>query len=148
MGISLIFICYHVTPGFAVLLPWLAVVTPGLCRRCPGQRRGVSGRTGTQRSAFGATPGMYSRKPYHNWDRPWSLFSQNRVWSVALPGMYKRSQVSSRFVPVCPGPPATNCRGAPERTPGQCERGLTLIYNLSLPPTISFSSCSTFTIQL
>jgi len=146
MGISLIFICYRVTPGFAVLLPWLAVVTPGLCRRCPGKSRGVSGRTGTHRSASGATPGMYRRKLYLNWDRPWSFFSQIRVWSVALPGKNKRTQVSSRFVPVCPGPPATNCRGAPERT--QCERGLTLIYNLLLPPTISFSSCSTFTIQL
>ena len=37
-------------PGSAVLLPWLAVVTPGLCRRFPGQNRGVSGRKGTHRS--------------------------------------------------------------------------------------------------
>ena len=56
--ISLIFICYRLTAGFAVLLPGLAVLTPGLCRRCPEQSRGVSGRTGTHRSASWATPGM------------------------------------------------------------------------------------------
>jgi len=101
-------------------------VTQGLCRRYPGQSRGVSGRTGTHRCASGVTPGMYHRKPYHNWDRPWSLFAPNRVRSVALPGMYERNRVPSRFVPVRPGPPAAYCRGAPGRTPGQSERGLSL----------------------
>jgi len=48
--------------GFAVLLPWHAVVTPRLCGRFPGQNRGVSGRTGTHRSASGATPGIHRRK--------------------------------------------------------------------------------------
>ena len=43
--------------------------------------------------------------------------------TVALPGMYERTRIPSRFVQVRPGPPATNCRDAPGRTLGQCERG-------------------------
>ena len=39
--------------------------------------------------------------------------------------MYERTPIPSRFVPLRPGPPATNCRDARGRTPGQRERGLT-----------------------
>ena len=44
-----------------------------------------------------------------------TIFSPNRVWSVALPAMYECTRNSSRFVPVRPGSPTTNCRDAPGR---------------------------------
>ena len=51
--------------------------------------------------------------------------------------MYERTRIPSRFVPVCPGPPAANCRDAPGRTPGQWERGLTLYFVV-----VVFSACN------
>jgi len=39
----------------------------------------------------------------------------------SLPGMYERTRISSRFVPVRPG-----------STPGQCERGLRHVCNVLL----------------
>ena len=77
-------------------------VTPELCRPTSVTRRSD---TGALSPMLGASLGMY------------------RVWSVALLGMYERTQVPSRLGPVRPGLPATNCRGAQGRTPGQCERG-------------------------
>ena len=113
--------------GSAVLLPRLAVVTPRLCRRFSGQNRGVSARTGTYRSASAATPGMHRQTIAFSGHTV--IFAPNRVWSVALPGIYERTRIPSRFVPVRPGPPAANCRDAPGHTPGQCERGLSTIEN-------------------
>jgi len=49
-------------PGPFRPIPWFAVETPGLCRRCPGWNRGLTGRTGAHRSATGATLGMYRYK--------------------------------------------------------------------------------------
>jgi len=46
-GISLKSICYHVTPGICRPTTITGRIDTGLCRRCPGQSRGVSGRTGT-----------------------------------------------------------------------------------------------------
>ena len=98
--------------SFADLIPWPAVVTPRLCRRFPGQNRGVSGRTGTHRD----TP----------W-RPWSYTGNAQSQTLALPGHtvikfcpkpdLVRSTAGniwthSNFVPIRPGLPAANCRDA------------------------------------
>ena len=74
-GISLIFICFRVTPG--------------LCRPTSVTRRSVTG---------------------------------------ALQGMYERTRIPSRFVPVRPGPPATNCRDAPGRTRDSVNKALSECY--------------------
>jgi len=70
------------------------------------------------------------------------VFPQNRVWSVAMPGMYEGTRMPSRFVPVRSGPPATNCRNAPELTPWQLYMNFILSFLTKLFPSIW---CAIFT---
>ena len=97
-------------------------------------------RIGTHRSTSGATRECtVANRSITGTDRD-HVFAPNRVWSVALPGMYERTRVPSRFVPVRPGPPATNCRGTPGRIQGQCERDYRPVVCLTF---ISFNCLTT-----
>jgi len=120
--ISLIYICYRVTPGPCRPTSVTYRSDTGALPPMPGAYRDAPWRL---RGYIGNVP---SQTPLHHRDRPWSPFAPNRVWSVALPGMYKRTRIASRFVSVRPGPPTTKCRDAPGLTPGQCERVLTNTY--------------------
>ena len=71
-----------------------------------------------------APPGLHRECTVANRSITVITFVPIRIWSVALPGIYERTRIPSRFVPVRPGPPTINCRDAPGLTPGLCERGL------------------------
>jgi len=62
--ISLIFICYRVTPGLSRPTSVTRRIDTGALPPMPGTEPWLSGRTGTHRSASGATPGMRRRKSY------------------------------------------------------------------------------------
>ena len=70
------------------------------------------------------------------------MCAPHRAWSVALPEIYERTRIPSRFVTVRPGPPAANCRGAPGRTPGQCERGLSGFHMMGWREFVTPHYCS------
>jgi len=83
--------------GFAVLLPWPAVVTPRLCRRFPRQNCSASGCTSraTQECMVAVEHTVINFCP-----KPGMVHSTiGKIWTV------------SKFIPVCPGLTAANCRG-------------------------------------
>jgi len=106
------------------ILPlWSAVMSPGLCRRFPGQNRGVSERTGTHRSAPGITPGMHRRKPGHT-----------VINFCPKPGLVRSTAgniwTHSNSVPFRPGSPRSVGCKLPGRT-RTCERGFTPMHPLA-----------------
>ena len=104
--------------GFAVVFPGIALVTPGSVADARG--RAVAYRDAPRHHV--APPGLPGSVPSQTVAYP----GQTVTTLCPKPGLVCSTAGnvgthSSSFT-VRPGSPATNCRGTPGRTPGQCKR--------------------------